>query len=370
MSYQSTKFHNLILAASILTFMRPDKGGDGGAAVVDPPKELPVDLNQFLLDHPILETISLEIKKIVIDAGTQPRVAIDGDVINQYAEVIKAAKKNEEPNPFDMLPDDKLPQVFRDETGRCVLAEGFHRIGGHKLAHEKEMKVAVRAGTERDALLFSLGTNKEHGLMRTNKDKARVVKTFLKDPVWAKHSNSAIARFAGVSEFMVRDMRKSIGEPVERVVVMKGKTTTMNTSGIGKKGGKKATKKKAPKGGAAASTGKAPKVEDESREVVKIQKVLGGKEGEDFLTSIKDGSLELSKRDIRDWASLSDLKIKNIAQFVLSGEMKPHAANQMLLGGIPEKWHDTLHNLAIGNGGTYVFKGEGFKVTVEHTGKK
>src|SRR4051812_15082411 len=59
--------------------------------------------DEFLAAHPIVETTTIELKKLVIDAGTQPRVAIDNEVRQEYAETIKAAVKNEQPNPFGML---------------------------------------------------------------------------------------------------------------------------------------------------------------------------------------------------------------------------------------------------------------------------
>lgn len=375
MSYKNSKYPSTILAASILTFMQADKDSAGGSAVEEPPKEQTPDLATFLANHPIVEIIDLEVKKIIIDAGTQPRVAIDQDVVNEYGEVIKAANKEGQPNPFGELADDLLPVVFRDPTGKCILVDGFHRYGGHKLAHEKEMRVAVREGTEREALLFSLRTNQIHGLQRTNKDKDRSVKAILKDPVWAACSNNAIAKFLAVSESMVRTHRAAVGTPTERKVVIRGRQTTMDTSAIGKgKGakGKKAQAKAAKKTGKNGKKQAGATVVDDTkglgamhREITKIKNVLGGKQGDQFFQAMEDGSLKLTKKDITDWHGLTDLKARSIAPLVLSGDMKPWAAKVFLDGGIPEKFWPTLINLALGTNGTYTEKKDGYKITVE-----
>lgn len=375
MSYRN--IHPAILTAAICSIYRAaDKGASG-----DAPAATITDLKSFIADHPIVEILDLELKKIVIDAGTQPRVAIDNDVVQEYGEIVKSAIKSEQPNPFDNLPDEKLPQVFRDPTGRCVLAEGFHRYGGHKAAHAKEMKVAIREGSERDALIFSLSTNQEHGVRRTNKDKQRALKIALKDPDLSQSANTEIARFVGVSEFTVREARNAIGSPSVRKVTIRGKQTTMDTSAIGKgKGGGKKGAKASSKSTSKSKTTKtagATVVDDTKgglgelrREIMKIQTVIGGKKGEEFFAAVDNGSLELSKRDIKDWAGFKDSTIRNIAELVMGGaRMKPMKAVEFLNGGVPEKMEAHLHNLAIGNGGTFVHKGEGVVITVEHKGK-
>lgn len=379
MSYKNSKYPSTILAASILTFMQADKDSAGGTAVEEPPKEQTPDLATFLANHPIVEIIDLEVKKIVIDAGTQPRVAIDPEAVAEYAEVIKLANKDGQPNPFSELPDNMLPVVFRDPSGNCILADGFHRYGAHKQAHEKEMRVAVREGNQREALLFSLSTNQAHGLQRTSKDKKRILDAILKDPVWAPCSNNSIARFVGISEGTVRNHRTAVGTPTERKITIRGKQTTMDTSAIGKgKGARgkkaqaKAAKKDAKKPGKNGKKQAGAIVQDDTqgmgamhREITKIKNVLGGKKGDQFWKAMEEGSLKLTKRDITDWAGLTDLRSRSIADLVLPGTMKPWAAHKFLEGGVPEKSWPILKNLCNGSNGKYTETNDGFRVTVE-----
>ena len=58
---------------------------------------------------------------------------------------------------------------------------------------------AVRAGTRRDAILFAVGANGDHGLRRTNEDKRRSVLVLLRDEEWGAKSDRWIATQAGVS---------------------------------------------------------------------------------------------------------------------------------------------------------------------------
>lgn len=336
---------------------------EGGTPPTPEPFVLPVT-------PPVAETSEIELKKIVIDAGTQPRVAIDDEVVKEYAEVIKACIKNEQPIPFPPV------TIFRDATGRCVLADGFHRFAAHKMAHAKEIAVEIRDGDERAALLFSLSANQTHGVRRTNKDKQRAVKIAVNDEQLRTLGNSEIARLCGVSEFMVREMRPAAKTPTTRTVTIRGKKTTMKTGAIGKgKGGGAKGAKGKGKGKAEAAAPKGNKKEEDAKELdrllLKIVDAVGAPEGGKFRAAVHDGSLELSLRDIRDMASIAPAKQKAILPLITGGpRMKPAKAFEFVCSELPEKMQTELFNRAIGSdGGKYVFEGEGFKVTVEITGK-
>jgi hypothetical protein len=66
----------------------------------------------------------------------------------------------------------------------------------------------VRAGTVRDAILFSLGANRAHGLRVTNADKRKAVGAMLADAEWSAWSDRKIADACGVSQPFVSGMRK------------------------------------------------------------------------------------------------------------------------------------------------------------------
>lgn len=170
---------------------------------------------------------SLNIKAIRIDGGTQSRVAIDNDVVADYAEAIKVG--------IEFPP----VIVFHDGTDHW-LADGFHRYHAHSHAGKASIPAEVRPGTVRDAILFSVGANGTHGLRRSAADKRKAVATLLADPEWAAWSDSKLAKVCAVDHKTVASHRAAIlgnsqdAGPVVRTVERAGKTYQQDTSRIGK----------------------------------------------------------------------------------------------------------------------------------------
>jgi hypothetical protein len=140
----------------------------------------------------------LPLSDVRTDGGTQPRAEIDEGVVAEYAEAIAG----KQPMPPVV--------VFFDGT-HYWLADGFHRHLAHKKAGEPGIRADVRAGTQRDAVLFSCGANHDHGLRRTPADKRRAVHTLLQDEEWGQRSDRWIADAARVGHHLVAKVRESIG---------------------------------------------------------------------------------------------------------------------------------------------------------------
>lgn len=169
----------------------------------------------------------LNIDRIRIDGGTQSRVQLNQDTVDEYAEAYKAGAS------FPAV------IVFFDGTDRW-LADGFHRYFGAKKAGLEKIFEEVIPGTQRDAVLYSLKANATHGLKRTNADKRKAVEMLLNDPEWSTWSDNKIAQAAGVSHTFVAERRKAILQPLQdvqtiRTVERNGKTYTQDTSKIGKR---------------------------------------------------------------------------------------------------------------------------------------
>ncbi len=169
--------------------------------------------------------MELSIEAIRLDGGTQPRAAIDKDVIQDYA--------------LSMMEGVKLPPVtvFYDGTDYW-LADGFHRYHASRQMCQDTIEADVRQGTRRDAVLYSVGANATHGLRRTNADKRRAVETLLNDAEWAKWNDSEIARRTGTSHDFTRRLRPATilhsMQDSPRLVERNGTTYTMNTATIGR----------------------------------------------------------------------------------------------------------------------------------------
>lgn len=139
----------------------------------------------------------IELKDIRLDGGTQPRVDVNQDVVNDYADLL--------------LEGVQMPkmEVFFDGISYW-LVDGFHRYFAHKKAAITRAECLVHNGTLRDAVLYSLGANEKHGLRRSNEDKRKAVMIMLDDLEWSDWSDHVIAKHCKVSHMTVSRVRKSL----------------------------------------------------------------------------------------------------------------------------------------------------------------
>lgn len=141
--------------------------------------------------------MKIQLKKVRLDGDTQPRQFINEDVVNEYAE--------------HLTEDVVFPpvDVFYDGANYW-LADGFHRYFANKKAGFLDIEATVHEGTRRDAVLFSISANAQHGLRRTNEDKRKAVLTLLNDLEWSEWSDHEIARRCHVSNVTVGRIKKSL----------------------------------------------------------------------------------------------------------------------------------------------------------------
>ena len=171
---------------------------------------------------------AVKLSDLRIDGGTQPRTEIDLALVSEYAD---AMRMNVTFPPI---------VVFFDGVNNWV-ADGFHRYHGAKSAGWTQIGAEIHDGTQRDAVLYSVGANAAHGARRTNADKRKAVLTLLNDDEWGQWGNYEIARRCGVSDEMVRGVKASLPKfgseqkPAEvRYTTKHGTVATMNTENIGR----------------------------------------------------------------------------------------------------------------------------------------
>jgi hypothetical protein len=138
----------------------------------------------------------LAVSQIRTDGGTQSRAALSEDAIADYAAAYAAGGE---------LPP--LGIVFDKETKSHWLWDGFHREAAARRAGIKRLPALLTPGTQRDAVLMSVGANARHGLRRTNEDKRRAAQILLSDQGWGARSDAWIAETAGVSRPFVAELR-------------------------------------------------------------------------------------------------------------------------------------------------------------------
>ena len=140
-----------------------------------------------------MTTEPLNFDLIVLDGGTQSRVTINQDTVDDYAEIIAATKPGKWPFP----PLD----VFFDGTDR-FMSDGFHRLLGAKQAGRVSAPCVIHKGTAQDARIFGMTANDSNGLRMTRADKRACVEWLLDNG--GKIPQQEIAAKAGVSVRLVK----------------------------------------------------------------------------------------------------------------------------------------------------------------------
>lgn len=165
-----------------------------------------------------LETTLLDISVIRTDGGTQTRAGLNTDTVAEYADA--------------MTDGAEFPAVVVYYDGAIYwLADGFHRLAAARQIEFLQIDAEIRQGSQRDAVLHSVGANATHGLRRSNGDKRRAVETLLRDPEWSAWSNREIARRTGVNDKTVAAVRSQLSaefpqiDQPDTVMVSRGGTT-------------------------------------------------------------------------------------------------------------------------------------------------
>jgi len=161
----------------------------------------------------------LDMAVLRIDGDTQPRVAIDQAVVQEYADAMQGGA---EFPPVD---------VVHDGTAYW-LVDGFHRFFAHKKLNRPQIRATVTTGLQAEAQWKSLAANKTHGLRRTNADKAKAVAKALK--LRADVSDEAVAQHVGVHRQTVLRYRERLNPTTCRNVTSGGTRPTVRTGRDGR----------------------------------------------------------------------------------------------------------------------------------------
>lgn len=141
------------------------------------------------------QSLTLDVKTIRIDGGTQSRTSINTEAVSEYATALMDGA---------IMP----PVVAFFDGSDYWLGDGFHRLHAYRKAGRDSIQVDVRMGTCRDARLYAAGANGAHGLRRTNDDKRRAVQMVLDDAQCAESwTDREIAKHCGVSHPFVAAIR-------------------------------------------------------------------------------------------------------------------------------------------------------------------
>jgi hypothetical protein len=146
-----------------------------------------------------MDTTKIKLDEIGNDPKLQPREAIDGRPVAQYAEAMRAGAH---------FPPVLIYRVS-DRLGWFLLAHGFHRYHASKEAGRPTIEAEVMDGTYDDARWAAAGSNKEWdgvGMPRGDGDKRRAVRMAWEARPGAKQTQ--IAEQVGVRQSYVSDLIK------------------------------------------------------------------------------------------------------------------------------------------------------------------
>jgi predicted RNase H-like nuclease (RuvC/YqgF family) len=143
--------------------------------------------------------MELELTSIRVDGGTQSRLELSQEVVNEYAE--------------HMAEGDVFPAVIVFQDGANYwLADGFHRYFATKKNKGKTINADVQVGTQEEAILFSFTANSNRGLRMTSADKRNIVIRMLTNKTWGGWTDAAIARHVGITGMTVGRIRKGLNK--------------------------------------------------------------------------------------------------------------------------------------------------------------
>jgi hypothetical protein len=144
--------------------------------------------------------------KIRVDPAAQVRQKALSSVVRTYALAMKEQMKEG----TWRFP----PIVLFDDGSAWWLGDGRQRCAAAAQAGLSEILAEMRSGSERDALLFAISSNNEHGLPRSRADKHKAVALLLADAEWRQWSDCEIARRCQVSQPFVSKLRSGASNNV------------------------------------------------------------------------------------------------------------------------------------------------------------
>lgn len=167
----------------------------------------------------------LPISLIRLDGGTQARVGLDLDVVEEYADHYRSGRGL------------SLLEVYFDGTDHW-LVDGFHRWHAARQAGIDRLQAKIVRGTVAEARWRSFAVNQGHGLRRSNADKAKVIRDALRHPNAAGLSDVQIAKHVGATDKTVAKYRAAM-EATSEIPKSETRTgkdgRTINVTKIGRK---------------------------------------------------------------------------------------------------------------------------------------
>lgn len=159
----------------------------------------------------------IKLNDIEVTTETQVRERICQVTVDEYAQAMEEGA---------IFP----PIELVEEGILYFIADGYHRYEATKKIGKEAIEANVRQGSVRDAILFGISANHNHGLRLSLGDRRRMVSILLSDQEWCHWSNSEIAKKCSCSVELVSKIRSAMGAEKEITSCLrKGKPIQIRT---------------------------------------------------------------------------------------------------------------------------------------------
>jgi ParB-like chromosome segregation protein Spo0J len=158
-----------------------------------------------------MDAATLSLDAITVDPDIQQRIAIDPNLVADYAETIATWQASA---PLT---------VYRDEDGAHWLADGFHRHAAASKAGLEAIATHIKPGTKRDAILHSLSANATHGQKRNAADLKKAYETAVANRFCSPTDTETVAKILNCSERRARDLTadaRNQGKAEQRAAIL------------------------------------------------------------------------------------------------------------------------------------------------------
>lgn len=147
-------------------------------------------------------TTLLTLDKITLDPSLQPRASLDPVTISEYRQVYEDG-------------GDLKPIIVFHAGSSYTLADGWCRCTASRLAGRSAILAEVYPGGRKEAWLYAMRSNWDHGVRRSQADVRRVINLMLDDPESGTWNAKRIAEHLHVRENLVlAEKQRRVAAPI------------------------------------------------------------------------------------------------------------------------------------------------------------
>lgn len=152
----------------------------------------------------------IAITKLIRSSALQPRVKLDSETIADYASKMHR-EKGRTGFVINPMSGERWKNIIVYTDGeKYWLADGFHRVAAAEKRGHQLFQAEIRQGVKRDAFIYSLGANEDHGLKRNSRDKRTLIQKAVSDPELRNLSSRDLQDILKISHTHINNVRNEM----------------------------------------------------------------------------------------------------------------------------------------------------------------